>query len=123
MKKAEEIGEDAAELAGEATSFAAVSVMKALKALSNDEDLEDQLEMIEDQEDDIEAMADRIEERAEEIEEQADRLVDLADELRDRVPELDELDWFLDRCRTTVNVWGDAVGAGVIDRWKSTNKT
>ena len=26
------------------------------------------------------------------------------------------IDWFLDRCRTAVNVWGDAVGAGVIDR-------
>ncbi len=26
------------------------------------------------------------------------------------------IDWFLDRCRTTVNVWGDAVGAAVIDR-------
>ncbi|WP_052055212.1 dicarboxylate/amino acid:cation symporter [Myxosarcina sp. GI1] len=26
------------------------------------------------------------------------------------------IDWFLDRCRTTVNVWGDCVGAGVIDR-------
>ena len=25
------------------------------------------------------------------------------------------IDWFLDRCRTTVNVWGDAVGAAVID--------
>ncbi len=25
------------------------------------------------------------------------------------------IDWFLDRCRTTVNVWGDAVGASVID--------
>jgi Na+/H+-dicarboxylate symporter len=26
------------------------------------------------------------------------------------------IDWFLDRCRTTVNVWGDAVGAAVLDR-------
>ncbi|MEZ4396996.1 MAG: dicarboxylate/amino acid:cation symporter [Candidatus Krumholzibacteriia bacterium] len=26
------------------------------------------------------------------------------------------IDWFLDRCRTTVNVWGDAVGAAVIAR-------
>jgi Na+/H+-dicarboxylate symporter len=26
------------------------------------------------------------------------------------------IDWFLDRCRTTVNVWGDAVGAAVVDR-------
>lgn len=26
------------------------------------------------------------------------------------------IDWFLDRCRTTINVWGDAVGAAVIDR-------
>lgn len=25
------------------------------------------------------------------------------------------IDWFLDRCRTTVNVWGDAVGAAVVD--------
>jgi Na+/H+-dicarboxylate symporter len=29
------------------------------------------------------------------------------------------VDWFLDRCRTAVNVWGDAVGAAVIDRWES----
>lgn len=28
------------------------------------------------------------------------------------------IDWLLDRCRTTVNVWGDAVGAAVIDRIK-----
>jgi Na+/H+-dicarboxylate symporter len=26
------------------------------------------------------------------------------------------VDWFLDRCRTSVNVWGDAVGAAVIGR-------
>ncbi|MCH7760436.1 dicarboxylate/amino acid:cation symporter [candidate division TA06 bacterium] len=25
------------------------------------------------------------------------------------------IDWFLDRCRTTVNVWGDVIGTGVID--------
>jgi Na+/H+-dicarboxylate symporter len=25
------------------------------------------------------------------------------------------IDWFLDRCRTTVNVWGDCVGARIID--------
>ncbi|HXE73928.1 MAG TPA: dicarboxylate/amino acid:cation symporter [Candidatus Nitrosotenuis sp.] len=28
------------------------------------------------------------------------------------------IDWFLDRCRTTINVWGDAVGAAVIQRWE-----
>ena len=28
------------------------------------------------------------------------------------------IDWFLDRCRTTVNVLGDTVGAAVIDRWE-----
>lgn len=28
------------------------------------------------------------------------------------------VDWFLDRCRTTVNVWGDAVGAGVIHQFE-----
>ncbi len=28
------------------------------------------------------------------------------------------IDWFLDRCRTTVNVWGDSVGAAVVDRWE-----
>ena len=27
------------------------------------------------------------------------------------------IDWFLDRCRTTVNVWGDVVGAAVIERY------
>lgn len=26
------------------------------------------------------------------------------------------IDWFLDRCRTTVNVWGDAVGAAVVQK-------
>lgn len=26
------------------------------------------------------------------------------------------IDWFLDRCRTTINVWGDSVGAAVVDR-------
>jgi Na+/H+-dicarboxylate symporter len=26
------------------------------------------------------------------------------------------IDWFLDRCRTTVNVWGDSVGCAVIDK-------
>ncbi len=25
------------------------------------------------------------------------------------------IDWFLDRCRTTLNVWGDSVGAAVVD--------
>ncbi|MBU8933705.1 MAG: dicarboxylate/amino acid:cation symporter [candidate division Zixibacteria bacterium] len=28
------------------------------------------------------------------------------------------IDWFLDRCRTTVNVWGDSVGAAVIANTK-----
>lgn len=28
------------------------------------------------------------------------------------------IDWFLDRCRTTVNVWGDSVGAAVIGNTK-----
>lgn len=32
------------------------------------------------------------------------------------------IDWFLDRCRTTVNVWGDAVGAAVIDAIERKNK-
>ncbi len=31
------------------------------------------------------------------------------------------VDWFLDRCRTTINVWSDAVGAAVIDRWETKN--
>lgn len=26
------------------------------------------------------------------------------------------IDWMLDRCRTTVNVWGDSVGAAVVDK-------
>ena len=26
------------------------------------------------------------------------------------------IDWFLDRCRTTVNVWGDSIGAAIIDK-------
>jgi len=29
------------------------------------------------------------------------------------------IDWFLDRCRTTVNVWGDAVGCAVIERYEA----
>lgn len=33
------------------------------------------------------------------------------------------IDWFLDRCRTTVNVWGDAVGAAVVDRFEETVET
>ncbi len=28
------------------------------------------------------------------------------------------IDWLLDRCRTTVNVWGDSIGAAVIDRYE-----
>ena len=27
------------------------------------------------------------------------------------------IDWFLDRCRTTINVWGDSVGAAVMSRF------
>ncbi|MDX8401513.1 MAG: dicarboxylate/amino acid:cation symporter, partial [Mariprofundaceae bacterium] len=27
------------------------------------------------------------------------------------------IDWFLDRCRTTINVFGDSVGAAVVGRW------
>jgi solute carrier family 1 (neuronal/epithelial high affinity glutamate transporter), member 1 len=26
------------------------------------------------------------------------------------------VDWFLDRCRTTINVWGDSIGASVVDK-------
>ncbi len=33
------------------------------------------------------------------------------------------VDWFLDRCRTTINVWSDAIGAAVIDRWESGAQT
>ena len=29
------------------------------------------------------------------------------------------IDWFLDRCRTTVNSWGDVVGAAVIDHFEN----
>jgi len=25
------------------------------------------------------------------------------------------IDWFLDRCRTTINVWGDSIGAAVVN--------
>ncbi len=32
------------------------------------------------------------------------------------------VDWFLDRCRTTVNVWGDSVGAAVVDRALNSKK-
>jgi Na+/H+-dicarboxylate symporter len=27
------------------------------------------------------------------------------------------IDWFLDRCRTAVNVWGDMVGVAVVEKW------
>ncbi len=27
------------------------------------------------------------------------------------------IDWFLDRCRTTINVFGDSVGAAIVGRW------
>jgi Na+/H+-dicarboxylate symporter len=27
------------------------------------------------------------------------------------------IDWILDRCRTTVNVWDDCVGSGIVERW------
>jgi len=30
------------------------------------------------------------------------------------------IDWLLDRCRTVVNVWGDAIGAAVISRFQKT---
>ena len=29
------------------------------------------------------------------------------------------IDWLLDRFRTTVNVWGDSIGAGVIEAYES----
>ena len=32
------------------------------------------------------------------------------------------IDWFLDRCRTTVNVWGDSIGAAVIDRLENSQE-
>jgi len=32
------------------------------------------------------------------------------------------IDWFLDRFRTTVNVWGDTVGSAIIDRWETVRK-
>ena len=32
------------------------------------------------------------------------------------------IDWFLDRIRTTVNVWGDSIGAAVIDKLMMKNK-
>ena len=33
------------------------------------------------------------------------------------------IDWLLDRFRTTVNVWGDSIGAGVIERYESGDPT
>jgi len=29
------------------------------------------------------------------------------------------IDWFIDRCRTTINVWGDVIGAAVVDRFEN----
>jgi Na+/H+-dicarboxylate symporter len=31
------------------------------------------------------------------------------------------IDWFLDRCRTTVNVWGDSIGAAIIGNTREFN--
>jgi Na+/H+-dicarboxylate symporter len=31
------------------------------------------------------------------------------------------IDWFLDRLRTSVNVWGDSIGAAVVDRFENIN--
>jgi Na+/H+-dicarboxylate symporter len=28
------------------------------------------------------------------------------------------IDWFLDRLRTSVNVWGDSIGAAVVDHFE-----
>ena len=33
------------------------------------------------------------------------------------------IDWFIDRCRTTVNVWGDVIGSAVIDRYEGSTET
>ena len=33
------------------------------------------------------------------------------------------IDWLLDRFRTTVNVWGDSVGAGIIETYESRDST
>ena len=33
------------------------------------------------------------------------------------------IDWLLDRFRTTVNVWGDSIGAGVIEAYESRDST
>jgi Na+/H+-dicarboxylate symporter len=33
------------------------------------------------------------------------------------------VDWLLDRFRTTVNVWGDSVGAGIIETFESRDST
>ena len=33
------------------------------------------------------------------------------------------IDWLLDRFRTTINVWGDSIGAGVIERYESQDST
>jgi Na+/H+-dicarboxylate symporter len=29
------------------------------------------------------------------------------------------IDWFLDRLRTSINVWGDSIGAAVVDRFEN----
>lgn len=33
------------------------------------------------------------------------------------------IDWLLDRCRTTVNVWGDLVGSAVVEKLCNTKQT
>ena len=32
------------------------------------------------------------------------------------------VDWFLDRCRTTVNIWGDAIGAAVVESMEANDE-
>lgn len=33
------------------------------------------------------------------------------------------IDWLLDRFRTAINVWGDSIGAGVIETYESRDST
>lgn len=33
----------------------------------------------------------------------------------DQIPLIYTIDWFLDRMRTSINVWGDLLGAGIVN--------
>ena len=93
---ADEIGDDAGDIAAASTAYAAMHVAEALRALGGDDD---DTELDADTEAlaaDFEERIEKIEEFADRIEDQADKVVDMAEDLQRDIPALRELDWFLD---------------------------